>query len=1154
MTLRTKTVLLVSIIVSAALGVTGFLYLRFLEDSLNHSISTGLESISITTSESISKYLNDTSRDVRAIAQNLPLDALERRDAPAIEKHLETVSRIYTEFENGIFLLDEGGRLWADYPVHEEVRDRSFDSREYFQRTMSEERGIVGIPYHSARTGQPVLTFTALLRGSEGRVLGLLGCSVQLLSPKALGGIRNTRIGRSGYIFVYDKSRLMILHPDDERVLKRDVPPGANPMFDRALEGFEGVGETVNSRGIRMISAFKHVPGTDWIIASQQPESEAHASIREARRLILLGMCLAVLASFLVGTLVARGITRPLAELREAALQFCRNAVEGRGDLLQEEEAFRKRLSEIKSRDEIGELAVAFRNLSQRLGDSIEELRKSSSDWERTFDSVTDAIFILDGENRIVRINRAAATLMNADSSVVGGRYCFELMHGTEKPPDFCPHLKTLASGKVSRVEVSEPFLGKFIEVTTTPLFDDAGKTVGSVHVTRDISESKAAEEKLRQSRERYRNIFETATVSIWEEDLSQVKAAIENLKAAGVEDFRAYFEAHPDFVLEATGAIQVRDVNEETVKLYGARGKEELLGPLGKIFAPESLPVFRGLLLAIAEGKSYFESEAVNRTLGGEKLDIFMTVRIPSRVEEFKNILVSMIDISGRKRTERALAESEETARALLNAPTDSAVLLDARGTILALNETAAARIGRTIDELIGKCIYDFFTPGLVQSRKESVEEVFGTGKPSRFEVESRGRVFGGIVYPVYDSQGKVARVAVFASDITERQELEQERVRASKLEAMGILAGGIAHDFNNILTAILGNINLARWMLAPENKAHARIEEAEKASLRAKDLAQQLLTFSKGGVPIKKLTSVQGLVRESASFALSGSSVKSEFHLPDDLPYVEIDEGQINQVINNLVINAVQAMPEGGIVTIRADNAVLAEDNELGLAPGSYVRISVEDKGVGIKKEHLAKVFDPYFTTKQKGSGFGLATVHSIVKRHGGNIGVKSELGIGTVFSVLLPASAAEAAEKISEERKPLAGKGRILLMDDEEMVREIAGEMLVFLGYEVEFAENGDQALKLYSAAMETGAPFDAVIMDLTIPGGMGGREAIVRLREIDPRVKAIVSSGYSNDPIMGHYEEFGFVGVFTKPYRLDDMSQALHKVISGERAEA
>ncbi len=385
-----------------------------------------------------------------------------------------------------------------------------------------------------------------------------------------------------------------------------------------------------------------------------------------------------------------------------------------------------------------------------------------------------------------------------------------------------------------------------------------------------------------------------------------------------------------------------------------------------------------------------------------------------------------------------------------------------------------------------------------------------------------------------------------VLIKDVTQGKGMEYELLKARKLESVGLLAGGIAHDFNNLLTAILGNISLAKINLSPgSEKLYERLADAERASLKAKDLTYQLLTFSKGGEPCKEKLLLPELLRDAAAQTLSGSSLRCEFRFCPDLWPVEADRPQMKIALQNVIANAREAMPEEGTITLEADNMRADEGHFLPLAKdGRYVRIKVVDRGEGIPAENLDRIFDPYFTTKKmgslKGMGLGLAIVYSIIGKHNGFVGVESTQGEGTAFYIYLPA--------LEQERPQTAksGAGRVLVVDDEEMVREVAGAMLMNLDYEVAYAADGDSAMETYRQAAKSGSPFDAVVLDLTMPGG-GGNLVIKKLLEFDPRARVIASTGYSDDPVMQDFRRYGYMEAIAKPYRLEDLNRKLHSVL-------
>jgi len=398
----------------------------------------------------------------------------------------------------------------------------------------------------------------------------------------------------------------------------------------------------------------------------------------------------------------------------------------------------------------------------------------------------------------------------------------------------------------------------------------------------------------------------------------------------------------------------------------------------------------------------------------------------------------------------------------------------------------------------------------------------------------------------PFGEHVGRPGRVVMTIEDVTDRVRTEQELFKTQKLESVGILAGGIAHDFNNLLAVMLGSISLARMEIPPGETAAHDLEQAEQAILQARELTQQLLTFARGGAPILQEIDLGPVAARAIQFALHGTNIRTDCVVPAGLWAVRGDEGQIGQVFHNLALNACQAMPEGGTISLRASNVVIETGPGAAVPPGDYVRVTVADSGMGIPHEILTKIFDPYFTTKETGTGLGLAVAYSVVRNHGGNIGVESTEGVGSTFTIPFPAVpasrfAAAAAVQITP------GKGRVLVMDDEPFVREVLGRMLRALGYSAEVSADGAAAVDAYRCGIESGQPFDAVILDLTVPGGIGGAKALELLRVLDPAVKAIVSSGYSDDPVMGRYREHGFCGVLAKPFQVAGLGAVLRDVL-------
>jgi PAS domain S-box-containing protein len=519
---------------------------------------------------------------------------------------------------------------------------------------------------------------------------------------------------------------------------------------------------------------------------------------------------------------------------------------------------------------------------------------------------------------------------------------------------------------------------------------------------------------------------------------------------------------------------------------------------------------------------------------------------------------VMSFRDVTEQIRaTERVAAEKDRLA-VTLSAISDAVVATDREGCLLLMNPVAEQMCGVSEESVRGMLIEKIFPLADPATREKLPNQLERLLSESALEVSRPALLINAMgkqllvrqrAAPTHDSTGQITGAVFVFQDVSQEQKAEQEQLRASKLESIGLLAGGIAHDFNNVLTGIVGNLSLLKEHPDLSAEVTERLGLLERSAYKARQLTMQLLTFAKGGSPIKQTASIVEVIRESTEFALRGSNLKPEFDFASDLAVVEIDTGQMSQVVQNLVINAKHAMPGGGLLRISGKNIKLTGRENLPLLGGDYIRVSIEDFGCGISPEDLGKIFDPYFTTKEKGTGLGLATAYSILKRHEGLITVESEVGKGSIFHLYLPASRAPAAAAKSDTSFQLrgSGSGRILAMDDEPGIRTLLAAILKHFGYDTTTVQDGAEAIREYQAAREQGKPYAAVIMDLTIPGGMGGKETIRALLEIEPNIKAIVCSGYSNDPVLAEYQKYGFIARVEKPYRMQELGKTLKNVL-------
>ncbi len=771
--------------------------------------------------------------------------------------------------------------------------------------------------------------------------------------------------------------------------------------------------------------------------------------------------------------------------------------------------------------DPIGIVSDSFLQILRNVKETNEQLRTAHDELTAIFDSAGMGILVVDREMRVLAWNKKSEDQFRFDRSVAQGRFCRELLCLVDHRED-CPARKAVETGRSCQQDMD--LAGRHYNMVATPIKDTAGAVSRIVLVYMDMTERRQAQEELQRSKERYRDLFENST------DLIQVLGADSS----------------------------IRYVNKAWLDALGYQAEELPRLSIFDLIHPDCLdcgPEFKSVVCGDRDGR--FETTFITKQ--GGRIVVEGNVSAITENDKFMGTRGIFRDITERKRIETMVAAEREQLAVTLRSIGDGVITTDINGNVVLINKVAEGLTGWKQTEARGRPIRDVFP--LVdektnEPRVSPVEQVLRTGRACELEghaflIARDGSRFliTDSVAPIMDRDSVISGTVLVFRDITERRKLEDRINKSEKIESLGVLAGGIAHDFNNLLNAIIGNIDIGKKFSVPDSEVYKSLVRTEKASTRAKELTQQLLTFSKGGAPVKKLAAIGDLIRDTADFGTRGSGVRCEFSLPEELWDAEIDEGQISQVISNLVINAVQAMPRGGTMHITGRNTTVKPGEFQDLKPGNYVNIIVQDTGRGIPQEQIGRIFEPYFSTKEGGSGLGLATTYSIIKKHEGAIDMESIVETGATFTIFLPASPEHAGPVVPPSVADPDEKrtGRILLMDDDELVRETAGVILDLLGYSVDFAADGKAALEMYQKARSSKTPYDVVIMDLTIPGGRGGKDAIRDLLELDPAAKAIVSSGYSNDAVMANYGWYGFRGIIIKPYTMDELSEELRRVM-------
>lgn len=757
------------------------------------------------------------------------------------------------------------------------------------------------------------------------------------------------------------------------------------------------------------------------------------------------------------------------------------------------------------------------------------ELEKERARYRDLYDLAPVGYCTLSDHGLIAEANLTAANLLGVTRQALVNKPFSQFIHIEDQDIFYLNHINNCGQGpqvcELRLVKQTGPVL--WVHLATNAARNNSGKIERRLVIS-NINDRKLAEQSFKNSEAQYQRMLDTAQEGI--------------------------------FVLDEHGTTTY--INPQTAKLLGYDSKDIVGKSFNYFLYPEDAGDHAQRFAALKQGKNVIYERRLRRKDGGSFWAKVSATTQMDHSGRFIGSFAMLTDITDRKRTEAALKQSEQSAnesKHLLKLVLDTIPVRlfwkDLTSTYLGCNRLFAEDAGfQAPEELIGLDDYSMAWRDQADAYRQDDLEVMTSGN-SKLQHEEMQTTPDGKQHwlstskvPLRDMDDRIIGLLGAYEDITQRKLTEEELLKAQKIESLGVIVGGIAHDFNNILMAVMGNIAFAKTLIPATDKAYERLTLAEAATMKGKDLTRQFLAFTKDGALIKTSISVGKLVRTYGRLTLSGTKSVCQYVIPDDLWRIDADEGQIGQALTNLLMNADQAMQEGGVIEIKCENIQVIEDNDALLKSGPYVKISITDQGQGIAQQNLCKVFDPYFTTKEAGLGLGLASAYAIVKKHGGRLTVESPSGAGATFVMLLPASVSPGETPKIEKITLQQGHGKILIMDDDEMLLDVLGAMLEKLGYETEFALEGNEALEKYTQSMQNGRPFDAVIMDLITPLGMGGKETMEKLQIIDPNAKVIITSGYSNNSVMMDYESYGFSEVISKPYMYSELSRKLYNLLN------
>ena len=1041
------------------------------------------------------------------------LPVVKQRDAAAVSSLLTEFVKVNQQITN-IIVMDKTGSLWASaIPAKSAL---SYSDRRYFKNAIASGKPSSG-EYTIGKISQsPVLSFAYPIKDSTGAVSDIMAVIFSLDRYSQLyTGFNSAPI--SSILLVDHHGTILYSSVDSRLVGKKDR---SDLFAQMTAEPNEGTFEANGNLGVRRIFSYRKLwlPGEsspymyirtgldkDYVMARGHKDLLFGAGILVPAMLVLLGMAVCF---------CKRNILNKVSSLVETTQKIAR------GDLT-------ARVPDHIYGGELGELGLAFNDMAQRLQQAGTAQRESEEKYRELVEKANSIILKWDRNGKVIYFNEFAETFFDFSSSeIVGQSIIGTIVPETElSGRNLVEMMRNICDDPAAFINNENENIRKngervWISWNNHLLENPDGTLEGILSVGQDITERKNIEVKLQKSEQRFRSFVENVNDVL--------------------------------FALTPSGVFSY--VSPQWKEAFGYEICDTIDQPFAPFVHPDDIPGCLEFLQQVFEtGEKQSGVEYRVRCKDGAYLWYKANAsRIIDPVTGTPTLVGIGRDITERKLAEESIRQSEEKFSAAFRASPDALTLTRmSDGSYLDVNEGFTSMTGYLPEEVLGKSSNQLNLWADPAQRLSLIQELqeHGIAKnvEAQFKRKDRSLLVGQLSSRIITIKGEPYILSI-TRDITEREHIQNELLKAQKLESISILAGGIAHNFNNVLTGVIGYISYAKKHLNDPGKVLPILESAEKSSYRAAGLARQLLTFSQGSTPVRKAIPVETLLDESVSLFLSGSNVKGAINCSSHQTIL-VDSQQINQAFNNIVINALQAMPTGGSLTVSSNSVRLKTGNKYRLPPAIYVRVIFEDTGHGIEKKDLGKIFDPYFTTKESGTGLGLSTTLSIISKHGGYIDISSKTGIGTTVTVLLPAFAEESPniENIPAPLELHQTGTSILVMDDDEMIRDVAGEILRDLGYEVTTCCKGEEAIEFFKNSIEAQVPFSMAILDLIIPGGMGGIETARHILELAPQTLLIASSGYSNDPAIAKHAAYGFCGTIVKPYNTEEIERALQAAL-------